>query len=320
MKREKIVPFVLALCLLLPLTACAQEQDQAQEPVRAAVFCDVNAPAETAALFQHLDTALNGSGLLYRKYDAATQTNQNKQIGAAIAEGYGLLIVKLINPDSAVEVLETARGAGAGVIFAGCDVPKAVLEGYEKACCVVLKEESPEAAQGRMIGEYLLAHFDEADLNGDGTVSYLLLGENEEALQRARLTLADGSLAAMKPCEVEAGENHDLLKAALAQCSLENNNMVECIIAPGDEAALAAAETLQAAGYNGSDQIHICVFSVCGTGEGIAAVEAGTLTGTVWADPQGAAETIRDLALTLAGGQIPAQRYAVIGHRVLVRD
>lgn len=320
MKREKIVPFVLALCLLLSLTACAQEQEVTQEPVRAAVFCDVNAPAQTAALFQHLDTALNGSGLLYRKFDAATQTNQNKQISAALAEGYGLLIVKLIDETSAAELLKTAQSAGAGVIFAGCDVPEAVLEGYEKACCVTLKEESAETAQGRMIGEYLLAHFAGADLNGDGVISYLLLGEDEEALQRARLTLADGGLATMEPCEAEAGENYDLLTAALAQCTLENNNMVECVIAPGDEAALEAARALLAAGYNGPEQIHICLFSLGGTEEGIAAVEAGTLTGTVWADPQGAAETIRDLALTLAEGQTPAQRYFMIGHRVLTRD
>ena len=68
-----------------------------------------------------------------------------------------------------------------------------MINSYEK--CAFVGTNAPDAGhmQGEMIGEYLLANYDAVDLNGDGTISYVLFkGQegNAEAEARTR-TLAD---------------------------------------------------------------------------------------------------------------------------------
>ena len=309
MKREKILIFLLAMSLILSLTACGAEEE-AKEPVRAAVFCATGAGEDTA-LYGALDTALNGSGLVFRKHDASTRQDQLEQIDTAIGEGFGLLIVDPVEEDAAAEILEKARAAGIGVIFMGC---QADFGDYELACCVCCDGEDPQTAQGRMIGGYLLEHFEEADLNGDGVITYLLLGESAGAVRKAEQVLADGGLATLRAYE-PAGE--DPLAETLENCRAEDHNMVECIIAGSDDLAMEAVEALQAAGYNGEGQIRVCVFGRGGNADARNAVAAGTLTGTVYADPAGAAEAICGAALKLAAGEAPGAQYVTVPYQTV---
>lgn len=314
MKREKILIFLLAACLAVCLGACGSEAAE-KGTVQTAVFRNVNASEENTALYEALETALNGAGLIYRKNDAATQTNQCKQITQALENGFGLLIVDLIDADAAGEVAAQAEEAGVGVIFL-CQVPEAVLADHEKVCCAALDSEELELTQGRMIGEYLLDHFAEADLNGDGVITYVLLGEDDRALRKAEQVLADGSLAVLRPYETA---QEDILADAMLNCSVESNNMVECIIADSGEAARNAAGTLLAAGFNGPAQIRICVFTAGGDDETLAAVAEGSLTGTVYADVETAAETILAMAQVLTGdGALPAERAVTVPHQVVL--
>lgn len=315
MKREKILIILLAVWLMLSLTACGVEAAE-QEIAPVAVCRNVEASEGRMALYDALDTALNGSGLIYRKYDAATQTDQGTQIDGVIEQGCSLLIVDLIDAAAAPNVIEKARAAGIGVVFMGCDVPAETLAGYEKACCVAIDSEDLQTAQGRMIGTYLLDHFEEADLNGDGTITYVLLGEEDAPVHKAEQVLADGSLAVLRPYEAA---REDTMEDVLRNCSVENNNMVECVIALSDDTALEAAWALQKAGYNGPGQIRICVFGIGGTAQALQAVAEGALTGTVYDDTAGAARTICSIAVSLTGeGKLPGEQWSRNSHGVCI--
>ena len=55
-----------------------------------------------------------------------------------------------------------------------------VLGSYDK--CAFVGTDAPEAGhmQGEMIGNYVVEHFDEMDLNGDGKISYAMLWDSLE--------------------------------------------------------------------------------------------------------------------------------------------
>lgn len=69
-----------------------------------------------------------------------------------------------------------------------------VLGSYDK--CAFVGTDAPEAGhmQGEMIGNYVVEHFDEMDLNGDGKMSYaMFMGQlgNAEAIYRTQFAVED---------------------------------------------------------------------------------------------------------------------------------
>ena len=70
------------------------------------------------------------------------------------------------------------------------------------------------------------------------------------------------------------------------------------MIANNDEMALGAMQALQQAGYNnGEGTTTIPVFGVDATADAVAAIDAGTMAGTIKQDAEGMAKTI----VTLVG-------------------
>jgi methyl-galactoside transport system substrate-binding protein len=147
-----------------------------------------------------LETEWMANQLSYQNYDGNNnQTTQTEQIKTAITKGAGVILVNLVNTgsaDAASTVVDAARGADIPVIFFNREVPDEVVKSYEK--CVFVGTDAAEAGhlQGEMIGEYLLAHYDRVDLNGDGVISYILFkGEegNNEAIYRTQYAVEDAN-------------------------------------------------------------------------------------------------------------------------------
>ena len=147
-----------------------------------------------------LDTELMTAGLSNQNYDGNNnQTTQTEQVRTAITKGAGVILVNLVNTgsaDAASTVVGAARGAGVPVIFFNREVPDEVVKSYDQ--CVFVGTDAAEAGhlQGEMIGEYLLAHYDRVDLNGDGVISYILFkGEegNNEAIYRTQYAVEDAN-------------------------------------------------------------------------------------------------------------------------------
>ena len=166
------------------------------------------------------------------------------------------------------------------------------------------------------------------NLNGDGVISYVMFKgqeDNQEAIARTKYGQenADAKLvAAGKPALKFYDESNaqkylvdqagtwsrqvaqDYMTTILAQYNMDAGNMVELVIANNDEMALGAMQALQQAGYNnGEGTTTIPVFGVDATADAVAAIDAGTMAGTIKQDAEGMAEAIATIAANMIAGK-----------------
>ena len=98
------------------------------------------------------------------------------------------------SPDAAQQACDAAKNAGIPIIFFNREVENSVVDSYEN--CAFVGTDAAEAGhmQGEMIGNFLLENYDAVDLNGDGTISYVLFkGQegNAEAEYRTQYSVED---------------------------------------------------------------------------------------------------------------------------------
>ena len=279
-----------------------------------------------------LDASLEAAGIPYQDYDSNnSQTTQTEQVTTAIAKGTSLLVVNLVDSgsdDAAKNIIEQASAQNIPVIFFNRSVSEEVVSGYDKCVFVGTDYEMAGHMQGEMIGEYLMANFEEVDLNGDGQISYVMFkGQegNAEAIARTQFGVEDADAiltAGGKPAlsfydssnenkylvdqdgAWSAAAANNYIQTILSQYSEANGNMVELVIANNDEMAIGSVTALQNAGYNledGSATV-IPVFGVDATDAAKEAIGKGTMTGTIKQDADGMANTIAQISSNFLGG------------------
>ena len=307
------------------------------EELNVGVFYYTFSDVYITSVRNNMDAKLDSMGVKYTNYDGAnTQPTQTDQVNTAIANGVNLLIVNIVetsSPDAAQKICDAAKAADIPVIFFNREVADEVVNSYEK--CAFVGTDAAEAGhmQGELIAEYLLANYDAVDLNGDGTISYVMFkGQegNAEAEYRTKFAVEDCNealVAAGKPeLSFYAADNTskylldtsgawsaqaatDYMNTILAQYSEANGNMVELVIANNDGMAEGAIAALQPAGYNlGNDADGnptskvIPVFGVDATDSAKEKINAGQMTGTIKQDAEGMANTIAALVANVQGG------------------
>ena len=347
---KKVLAILLAACLALSLAACGGSGSSA--PVSTAPDTSGSAPASapaaadgSIAVFYYtysdtyistvrtaLDAELDKLGVEYQDYDSNSQQNtQTEQVDTAITKGATCLIVNIVetgSDDAAQGIVDKAKAADIPVIFFNREVSDAVVNSYEK--CAFIGTDAAEAGhmQGQMIADYLLANYDDVDLNGDGTISYVMFkgqNANPEAEYRTQYAVEDCDAAleaAGKPALTfydannadkflvdrngtwSAQASNEYMTTILSEYTEANNNMVELVIANNDEMALGAMQALQQAGYNnGEGTTTIPVFGVDATADAVAAIDAGTMAGTIKQDAEGMAEAIATIAANMIAGK-----------------
>ena len=282
-----------------------------------------------------LDAQLDSLGVAYQNFDGNNnQTTQNEQIQTALTDGYNLLIVNMVtsgSPDVANEIISMANGTP--VIFFNRAIEADGNEGTvlnANATISFIGTDAPEAGhlQGKMVGEYLLANWDTADLNGDGKISYAMFKGDEanvEAIYRTQFGVDDANAVlteAGKPeleyfdasntskYQVDLGGAWsaqaalDYMNTNLSQYNEANGNMIELIICNNDNMAEGAISALETAGYNtgaeGSKTIP--VFGVDATDAAKELIAAGKMTGTVKQDAEGMAVAIASVVKATGEG------------------
>ena len=279
-----------------------------------------------------LDTELMTAGLSNQNYDGNNnQTTQTEQVRTAITKGAGVILVNLVNTgsaDAASTVVGAARGAGIPVIFFNREVPDEVVKSYDQ--CVFVGTDAAEAGllQGEMIGEYLLAHYDRVDLNGDGVISYILFkGEegNNEAIYRTQYAVEDANrllseagkpkLKFYDPSNANgylvdqsgawsATAANQYMTTALASYNDANGNMIELVICNNDGMAEGAITALNTVGYNTGAEggRTVPVFGVDATDAARNLIAAGKMAGTIKQDAEGMAKVLALLAANAVSG------------------
>lgn len=326
---KRLLCFILAAMLCVPLTACGKKKSGGEVSVFYYTFSDTYISGVRAAL----DKELKEADLKYNDYDAnGNQSSQTEQIDVAISKGSSMLVVNVVDTgsdDAALNIIDKARTADIPVIFFNRSVDESVVKSYNKCVFVGTDYEMAGHMQGQMIGDYLVKNYDTVDLNKDGKISYVLFKGQEgnmEAIARTRFAVEDADkilTAAGKPqlqfydasnangylvdqdglWSSAAATNY--MGTILAKYSESNNNMVELIIANNDEMAMGAVSALQGAGYNKQGGKVIPVFGVDATSAARTAIENGTMTGTIKQDAEGMANVIEDIVENFREGKAP---------------
>jgi methyl-galactoside transport system substrate-binding protein len=289
--------------------------------------------------------AFEAAGVSYYHYDANTdQATQTDQIKTAIAKGVKVLVVNQVeasNDDVTKTILDAAKEANLPVVFFNRSVSENVVTSYDKTAYVGTDYTQAGHMEGQMVGDYVLANYDTVDLNGDGTISYVMFKGQEgnlEADARTQYGVEDADAiltAAGKPALAFYDENNsdkylldlngawsaaaanDYMETILSQYNEANGNMIELVIANNDDMALGAIESLKNHGYNKDGETVIPVFGVDATEAAQAAIKEGSMTGTVKQDAVGMADAVTTIAKNLAAGADPFtgmnSAYEVVG-------
>lgn len=302
-----------------------EETPAATSELNVGVFYYNFADAYITTVRNEMDAKLTEAGITFNNFDGQNnQAQQLDQINTAITNGANLLIVNIVetsSPDAAQQACDAAKNAGIPIIFFNREVSDDVVNSYEQ--CAFVGTDAAEAGhmQGEMIGDFLLENYDTVDLNGDGTISYVLFkGQegNAEAEYRTQFSVEDANAKL-----TEAGKNElafydpantskylvdttgawsaqaatDYMTTILASYSESNNNMIELVIANNDGMAEGAIAALQAAGYNTGEEGSktIPVYGVDAMDSAVQKIENGQMTGTVKQDAAGMASTIMTL-------------------------
>ena len=336
---KKTLAILLSAVMVLALLAGCGEQKQPDtndqgntdaSELNVGVFYYDFSDVYISSVRNFMNSQLDAMGVKYNNFDGAgNQAQQTDQINTAIANGANLLIVNIVetsSPDAAQNAVEAARTAGIPIIFFNREVADEVVSSYDKSAFV--GTNAPEAGhmQGQLVGEYLLAHYDEVDLNGDGQITYVMFkGQegNAEAEARTQFGVEDANAvltAAGKPELVyynasatdkylvdqngkwSAQAANDYMATILPEYSEANGNMVELIICNNDGMAEGAVSALQGAGYNNGEGKTIPVFGVDATDSAKQLINEGKMTGTIKQDAEGMASTILNLVSSVNGG------------------
>ena len=364
---KKLIALLLVLAMALTLAACGGETapettaapaeteateapaeteatEAAEAPagdVKVSVFWYEESDVYLSSVRDALNKELDALGVTYdNQFAANDQAKQLDQIKTAIAGGSNLLVVNQVTSgaaDTAEDILNVAGEIP--VIFFnraigtdGSELP--VLEGHANTCFI--GTDAPEAGhmQGKMIGEYVLANYDDIDVNGDGSISYAMMKGDEaniEAIYRTQYGVEDANAvltAAGKPALVyfdaantdcyqvdqggawSAAAAKDYMDTNFVSYNEANGNMIELVICNNDGMAEGVVASLQANGYNVEGAHTVPVFGVDATENAKSLIADGAMTGTIKQDAEGMAAAIAQTVKALAAGTAPVDALA----------
>ncbi len=235
------------------------------------------------------------------------QTVQNDWICRHVAEGVNVLAINPVDPTASSILLEKAQAAGIPVVFFNREPDEADMP--ERGWYYV---GAPAEQSGVMAGELMADYFLKnpgADLNGDGVIQYVLIegqAGHQDAVLRSEYcvkALMDAgfklSLVASERANWRRGEAKGIMSEWLA-----SYDGIEAVFANNDDMALGAIDALKAAGYFAGGKF-LPVVGVDATTEGLEAMRAGALLGTVRNDAVSQGRAVVNLALVLARGETP---------------
>lgn len=352
--KKKILAVLMTLAMTATLFAGCGGSDNTQgnaaggtetggSDVKVSVFWYDESDVYLSSVRTELNEELDALGVKYdNQFAANDQSKQIDQIKTAIAGGSNLLVVNVVTsgaPDTAEDIL--AAAGDIPVIFFnraigtdGSDVT--VLSANATSCFI--GTDAPEAGhmQGKMIGDYVLANYDDIDVNGDGVITYAMMKGDEaniEAIYRTQYGVEDANAvltAAGKPAleyfdaNNTAGYQVDQGGAWSAAAAKEymdtnfvtynegNGNMIELVICNNDGMAEGVVASLQANGYNKDGGHVVPVFGVDATDNAKALIAEGAMTGTVKQDADGMAAAIAQTVSGISAGKAPTEALAAL--------
>lgn len=267
-------------------------------------FDDLNAKGGT----QYEVTIVDG------KNDVAEQT---EQVNTFISQGVDAMIVNLVQTSSPA-LAQAVEESGIPTVFINREI--ADYSYGPKTCYVGADARDSGTYQGQII-------FDQenhGDLNGDGTVKYIMImgdPENSDAKFRTEYSikyLTDNGVT-VEELYKETGmwdqaKGQELVASALNAYGDD----IEVVFCNNDGMALGAAQAINAAGRTVGTDIYLV--GVDALTECCEMVKAGTMTGTVLNDDQGQAKAACDSVLQLLEGKEITNKVNYVPYVMVTKD
>ena len=342
---KKIIALVLALMIIMSMTACGAkpaETTPAAPAATEAAAAATEAAAEPAgdvktykvgvAIYQYNDNFMT----LYRqeienyfktletdtvkyevtmvdgKNDMGEQTNQ---IDTFITQKMDVIICNLVQTSSAEVIIDKVVAAGIPLVLInreplgdnGDESYPGIID--NPTVCYV----GADARQsGTYQGEIVLALDNKGDINGDGVVSYVMVvgdPENPDAQYRTEYSIKALTDAGVQVKElVKNVGNWDQTKGQeiVAAALTQYGDEIEVVFCNNDGMALGAAAAIEAAGRKVGEDIYL--LGVDALDECQEMVQKGTMTGTVLNDHIGQSHKAVDVAIQALNGE-PIDNY-----------
>lgn len=248
MNWKKVLPIVLAIVVVLG-AACTAYFLTRPAKVGIAVH-DLSDPA-TAEYVQLLQSRLSKEGYAVTVVDAKNdQSLQNQQLRTFIKEKYAAAIVSPVMISAITETMEIIKQDQLPVVFVGKEIQEDVFAGYDKAAYV----GNPENQRGALLGNAVLNLPDQGDINGDGAISYLLVQDNPENVQKQAdiqsmlQTLQKEDLQLKEIRTITTGGEQSESEARCAQSLAQFGKDIEVVICDSAAGALGADKAIQDGG------------------------------------------------------------------------
>ncbi len=304
---KKVLAIVLALVMIFSLAACGKKDETKTYKVGVSIYqFDDNFMTlyrnELESYMKSLETdkVKYDITIVDGKNDMATQS---EQIDTFITQNVDVIILNLVQTSSAEALVKKIVDAGIPLILINREPAAENMTNNPTVCYV-----GADARQsGTYQGEIVVGLENHGDVNGDGTVSYIMIEgdpENTDAQYRTEYSIKALTDAGIKvECltdqvgnwKQEKGE--EITASALAQYG----EKVEVVFCNNDAMALGAAAAISAAGRTVGKDIYL--LGVDALQECQDMVKAGTMTGTVLNDHVGQSHTAVDAAIKALNGE-----------------
>ena len=320
---KKFLAVVLALVLALTLVACGGTGGETggEAAAKKVGVCIYKFDDNFMTLYrQELETYMKSLGdyeitIVDGKGDMNEQTNQ---VDTFIAQGVDVLIVNLVNSSSAATITEKAKAADIPVVYINREPSEEDMAAWDKICYVGADARQSGTYQGEIIAELP----DHGDVNGNGTIDYVMIigdPENIDAQYRTEFSIKALTDAGYEVNELlaqrgdwEQAKGQEIAATALSQFG----NDIDVIFCNNDGMALGAYQAILAADRTVGTDIYLV--GVDALDECVQMVKDGTMTGTVLNDHIGQSHAAVDAAIKYLNGEANDKMYVIDYQKVTV--
>lgn len=320
---KKFLAVVLALVLALTLVACGGTGGETggEAAAKKVGVCIYKFDDNFMTLYrQELETYMKSLGdyeitIVDGKGDMNEQTNQ---VDTFIAQGVDVLIVNLVNSSSAATITEKAKAADIPVVYINREPSEEDMAAWDKICYVGADARQSGTYQGEIIAELP----DHGDVNGNGTIDYVMIigdPENIDAQYRTEFSIKALTDAGYEVNELlaqrgdwEQAKGQEIAATALSQFG----NDIDVIFCNNDGMALGAYQAIVAADRTVGTDIYLV--GVDALDECVQMVKDGTMTGTVLNDHIGQSHAAVDAAIKYLNGEANDKMYVIDYQKVTV--
>lgn len=239
-----------------------------------------------------------------------SQNMQNNQVERFISLGCDVLCINPVDRMDASVIIDKAMTAEVPVVFFNRQPVEEDMNRWDKLYYIGVDAKETAILQGQMVVDLYDKQPSAVDIDGDGTVNYVLLeGEtsHQDSLIRTEWsiqTLKDGGVPIEKITGGIANWERSQASALMEQWLNEYPGVIELVVSNNDDMALGAIDALDRAGISDMN-----VIGIDGTTPGVEALESGKLLGTVSANKEIYASAIVELAVCCALGEELPEEY-----------